>query len=181
MKAGIKCKLDAHPLKDELRNIVLESWKQIFDSKIGDYQIGKDIFPSPQIISFFLHELVAHNISKKHPEYRVGVSKDEKDIHCTSDIELGIEIKGSSNNSQIFANRSYAQPSSDSEVKNKNGYYLAINFEKLSKDNPNPKILLIRFGYLVHEDWIAQKAATGQQARLAPETYKEKFVTLYTA
>lgn len=181
MKACIKSKLDAHPLKDELKDIVLDSWKQIFDSKIGEYQIGKDIFPSPQIISFFLHELVAHNISKKHSEYRVGINKDEKDIHCASDTKFGIEIKGSSDKSNIFANRSYAQPSSDSEVKSKNGYYLAINFEKLSKDNPNPKILLIRFGYLVHEDWIAQKAATGQQARLAAETYKEKFVTLYTA
>ncbi len=179
MKASVKRKLDAHPLKKELKDIVLDSWKQIFDSKIGEYQIGKDIFPSPQIISFFLHELVAHNISQKHSEYRVGVSKDEKDIHCISNIKLGIEIKGSSNKSQIFANRSYAQPSSESEVKSKNGYYLAINFEKLSKDTPNPKILLIRFGYLVHEDWIPQASETGQQARLAPKTYNEKFEILY--
>ena len=122
---------------------------------------------------------MAHTVSKKHPEFRVGEKKDEKDIHCENNPSYGIEIKGSSNKSQIFANRSYAQPSSDSEVKNKNGYYLAINFEKISKDNPKPRILLIRFGYLVHKDWIPQNAATGQQARLAPETYAKKFETIY--
>lgn len=92
---------------------------------------------------------------------------------------MGIEIKGSSNATQIFANRSYAQPSSDSETKDKNGYYITINFEKISKANPHPRITIIRFGYLEHKDWIAQKAATGQQARLAPEAYKYKLIEIY--
>jgi len=38
---------------------------------------------------------------------------------------------------------------------------------------------MIRFGWLDHTDWIGQKAATGQQSRLAPETYDLKFKTLY--
>ena len=120
--------VNKHPLKDEIVDTVLQSWEDIFKSQMGPFCIGKEIFPSPQIMSFFLHELVAHNLSLKHiGEYRVGIAKKEKDIHNLTDPSLGIEIKASTNKTQIFANRSYAQPSSDSETKDKNGYYIAIN------------------------------------------------------
>lgn len=169
-----------HPLKDEIVPIVLKAWDDIFNSKIGSFTIGKEIFPSPQILSFFLHELVAHYLTLKYPDiYKVGTLKNEKDVHNIIDPSMGIEIKGSSHPTQIFANRSYAQPSSDSETKDKNGYYLTINFEKISRDNPHPKILKIAFGYLEHSDWIAQTSQTGQQARLRPAAYKEKLITLY--
>lgn len=172
--------VNKHPLKDEIKDVVLKSWDDIFNSKIGSFNIGKEIFPSPQILSFFLHELVAHYLSLKYPKrYKVGELKNEKDVHDMEDPSMGIEIKGSSHATQIFANRSYAQPSSDSETKDKNGYYVTINFEKISKDNPKPKITIIRFGYLEHKDWIAQKAATGQQARLTPEAYKSKLIEIY--
>lgn len=172
--------VNAHPLKDEIKNVVLKSWNDIFNSKIGSFSIGKEIFPSPQIISFFLHELVAHYLSLKYPKrYKVGELKSEKDVHDIINPSMGIEIKGSSNATQIFANRSYAQPSSASEMKEKNGYYITINFEKISKTNPHPKITIIRFGYLEHKDWIAQKASTGQQARLSPDAYKYKLIEIF--
>ena len=172
--------VNAHPLKDEIKNVVLKSWNDIFNSKIGSFSIGKEIFPSPQIISFFLHELVAHYLSLKYPKrYKVGELKSEKDVHDIINPSMGIEIKGSSNATQIFANRSYAQPSSDSEMKEKNGYYITINFDKISKTNPHPKITIIRFGYLEHKDWIAQKASTGQQARLSPDAYKYKLIEIF--
>ncbi len=172
--------VDKHPLRNEIKDVVLKSWDDIFNSKIGSFRIGKEIFPSPQILSFFLHELVAHYLSLKYPQrYKVGESKNEKDVHDLEDPSMGIEIKGSSYATQIFANRSYAQPSSDSETKDKNGYYLTINFEKISKTNPHPKITIIRFGYLEHKDWVAQKAATGQQARLTPEAYQYKLIEIY--
>lgn len=174
--------VNKHPLKNEIKDIVLKSWNDIFNSKIGSFSIGKEIFPSPQILSFFLHELVAHYLSLKYPKrYKVGELKNEKDVHDIVDPSMGIEIKASSDSSQIFANRSYAQPSSDSEKKDKNGYYLTINFEKISRSNPNPKITIIRFGYLEHKDWIAQKAETGQQARLSPNAYKSKLIEIYRA
>lgn len=172
--------VDRHPLFNTIKDVVLRSWDDIFKSQIGSFRIGKDIFPSPQIISFFLHELVAHYLSLMYPgRYKVGTSKSEKDVHDTVDPSMGIEIKASSNPTQIFANRSYAQPSSDSETKDKNGYYLTINFEKLSETNPNPKITVIRFGYLEHDDWIAQKSETGQQARLSADAYQYKLIEIY--
>lgn len=172
--------VNSHPLKEEIKDVVLKSWDDIFNSKIGSFSIGNEIFPSPQIISFFLHELVAHSLSLKYPDrYKVGELKNEKDVHDMINPSMGIEIKASSNSTQIFANRSYAQPSSGSEIKNKNGFYLAINFEKVSRINPHPKIKLIRFGYLEHEDWIAQQSSTGQQARLTPFAYQSKLIEIY--
>ncbi len=171
-----------HPFSEkEIIEIVLISWEAIFESTIGEFKIGKEIFPAPQILSFFLHELIGHYFDKQYKgKFRVGIEKDEKDIHCVYDENISVEIKASSNKSRIFANRSYAQPTSGNEKKNKDGYFIAVNFEKVTKCNPRPKILFVRFGYLEHSDWRAQAAATGQQANLSPETYELKFITLYS-
>lgn len=171
-----------HPIKpNEIVETVLQSWNDIFNSKIGSFNIGKEIEPTPQIMSFLLHELVAHNLSMKHPGlYKVGTKKTEKDIHCIIDSSLSIEIKGSSHPSQIFANRSYAQPQSGNGQKSKDGYYIAINFEQFKKAKAKlPQILMIRFGYIEHSDWIAQTSATGQQARLGADVYKHKLKQIY--
>lgn len=169
-----------HPLLPELADVVLESWNAIFKSKIGDFYIGKDIFPEPQIMGFFLHDLIALYLSERHQgEYRLGSPHVEKDVHCIDDPDFSFEIKTSSNPTQIFGNRSYAQPANGNEAKSKDGFMLAVNFEKFTPENTRPQIKLIRFGYLEHSDWIAQAAATGQQARLSPETYRIKFVKLY--
>ena len=171
-----------HPIKPYERvNTVLQSWDDIFNSKIGLFSIGKEIKPVPQIMSFLLHELVAHNLSLKHPNtYKVGTLKNEKDIHCITDESLSIEIKGSSHSNQIFANRSYAQPQSSAGIKTKDGYFIAINFEKFNNVKlSKPKILTTRFGYLEHSDWIPQSSSTGQQARLKPDVYKYKLIQIY--
>jgi ScaI restriction endonuclease len=173
-----------HPLSEtEIVEVVLKSWDDIFNSRIGSFNIGKEIFPTPQIMSFFLHELVAHYLSLQHKDiYKVGTLKDEKDIHHFKDTSLSVEIKGSSNDSQIFGNRSYAQIDSGKGQKDKSGYYITINFEKFSKDKLRiPEILVIRFGYLDHTDWNAQKSETGQKATLKPDVYKFKLKTLYNA
>ncbi len=171
-----------HPLSEEdIIKVTLESWDQIFNSKLGTFNIGKEIFPTPQIMSFLLHELVAHNLRLKYPGiYRVGTEKSEKDVVHEKNANYSIEIKGSSHPSQVFGNRSYAQPNSKDATKKKDGYYITINFEKFVKKNGNrPRILLIRFGYLEHTDWIAQNSETGQQARLTADAYKYKLKTIY--
>ena len=40
----------------------------------------------------------------------------------------------------------------ESSKKKKTGYYLAINFEKFSVKTSNPKIRLIRFGWIDHAE-----------------------------
>jgi len=176
-----------HPLgQAEIVDAVLVSWQGIFDSKIGRHgiQIGEHIFPSPQMMGALLHELLPLELAARHPNlWRGDQTKDEKDLVYIPDPQYSVEVKTSSHRNQIFANRSYAQPGGETSPgrKGKSGYYLAVNFEKFSKSAGKklPRIRLIRFGWLDHTDWIAQKAATGQQARLNPKTYKAKFAVLY--
>lgn len=173
--------LHNYPLdKDTMVEVTLSVWDDIFRSGIGQkkFKIGKHIFPSPQIMGFFLHELIPLKIHSKYPKIWIKDKEvSEKDLVYVPDIKYSMEIKTSSHPNKIFGNRSYAQPS-DNPKKDKSGYYLAINFEKFS-GKTKPKIRLIRFGWLDHTDWIAQKAPTGQQAHLTPEADKFKLLVLY--
>lgn len=188
--------ISIHPLpKDEIIKAVIESWTQIFTSKIGPLNIGIDIFPSPQVMSNILHELIPYNLSNNvGSQFRVGKTKIEKDIEYLPNNSFSIEVKTSSHPNDIFANRSYAQPSTDRQSKNKNGYYIAVNIEKFILDEDGtekkiefdtdgtilyPKIRKIRFGYLDHADWIAQISQTGQQARLTPLAKRNKLIQIY--
>ncbi len=129
----------------------------------------------------FLHELIPLELAAKYPTlWRGNQNKGEKDLVCKTDLKFSVEVKTSSNKSAIFANRSYAQPQSSSPLaKGKDGYYIAVNFEKFEDGKKHPRIRLIRFGWLDHTDWIAQSAATGQQARLAPIIYQTKLLSIY--
>lgn len=171
--------IDEHPLNIEhLVKITLSSWQDILNSKIGDYKIGKEIFPTPQIMGIFLHELIALKLEKAFPHIcRREQDSGDKDVVCINDEGYSIEIKTSSNPNRIFGNRSYSQETNKSK-KSKSGYYLAINFEKF-KDSTNPKILKIRFGWIDHEDWLGQVASSGQQARLSADVENYKLLTIY--
>lgn len=175
--------INDHPLKKKsLVKMVLVAWDNIFDTSIGKHnlKIGVHIFPKPQVIGALLHELIPAEIAaSSKTKWRGEMTKEDKDIVYIPNDFYSIELKTSSNPTQIFGNRSYAQKPTQGK-KGKDGFYIAVNFEKFSKTNPKPEILAIRFGWLDHTDWIGQKAATGQQARLAPETYNLKFKTLYT-
>lgn len=172
----------AHPLSaSELVEAVVEAWNSIFASRLGTkgYRIGTHIFPKPQIMGFFLHELIPLELADRHPGiWRVDQSGRDKDLVHIPDERFSVEIKTSSHRNQVFGNRSYAQPSSDSK-KSKAGYYLAVNFEKFGGREVQPRIVGIRFGWLDHSDWIAQRAATGQQARLAEHVYGTKLLQLF--
>ena len=170
-----------HPLSTkEIKEAVLEAWEEIFRSKIGrkPYHIGKDIFPKPQIMGFFLHELIPLEFKRKYPQkWRREKSVSDKDLIYVRDDTFSIEIKTSSNPQSIFGNRSYAQEAKK-DKKSKSGYYLAINFEKFTDKVTKPRILKVRFGWLDHTDWLGQKAATGQQSRLSRDVESFKLIEL---
>lgn len=174
--------VDDHPLTPEqIVTAVFDAWDGLFTTSIGKHglKIGEHIFPKPQVIGALLHELIpAEFVMLDKTSWRAEQAADDKDIVYIPDDKYSIELKTSSHPSQIFGNRSYAQaPARDK--KGKDGYYLTVNFEKFSANNPRPNILFIRFGWLGHADWIGQTSQTGQQARLSPETYSTKFRTLY--
>jgi len=172
----------SHPLKAaEIVDVVLATWESIFASKLGAsaFHIGKDIFPKPQIMGYFLHELIPLELATRHPKtWRGERTACDKDIVYIPDDQYSIEVKTSSNPRHIFGNRSYAQEATQNK-KVKSGYYLAINFEKFSGGSKRPNILLVRFGWLDASDWIGQKAATGQQSRLPTEVENNKLLELH--
>lgn len=177
--------LDKNPLNQkEIVEIILNAWECIFQSKICDLRIGKDIYPNPQMMGYFIETIIASHLSKKYPDvWKHGREKTEKDIVCLTNQDYSIEVKSSSSSKQIFGNRSYAQQQSDTATKSKDSFYLTINFEKFSdfeeSDKAKPEITLIRLGYVEHSDWRGQKSEKGQQASLLPYVYQNKFVVLY--
>jgi hypothetical protein len=172
-----------HPLScEEIVDIVLTSWDSIFVSTMGvkGFKIGLHIFPKPQIMGFLLHELIPLELAARYPEkWRTEKSSGDKDMVYIPNDSYSIELKTSSDPRHIYGNRSYAQASSD-EKKAKSGYYLAVNFEKFIDQKKQPKIRLIRFGWIDASDWIGQKAATGQQSRLPPNVEESKLLKLYS-
>lgn len=176
--------VEKHPLStQDIVDVVLSSWDSIFASGIGPkgFRIGKDIFPKPQIMGFFLHELIPLELAVRSTDiWRGETSSEDKDIVYIPDSIYSIEIKTSSNPRHIYGNRSYAQASSRGK-KAKSGYYLAVNFEKFTGKKSRPQIKLIRFGWLDSSDWIGQKAATGQQSRLPPDVESSKLLELYSS
>lgn len=167
--------IETHPIgKEQLVEITLKSWLDIFTTQIGTnkLRIGIHLFPQPQIMGFFLHELIPLNIESVHSGWRRDVGGTEKDVVCETNSIFSFEIKTSSNPKQIFGNRSYAQENSRMK-RARRGYLLAINFQGF-KTSKSPKIVRIRFGWIDQEDWIGQASATGQQARLskAADSYK---------
>ncbi|MEJ1250517.1 ScaI family restriction endonuclease [Denitratimonas tolerans] len=172
----------AYPLgMDVLVDVVRCSWANLFQSKIGakGFRIGQHLHPKPQILAFFLHELIPLELAARYPgTWRGEETSADKDIVYVPNEAFSIEIKTSSHPTQIFGNRSYAQVGGKAK-KSKSGYYLAINFDKVEKNKPAAKLRRIRFGWLDHEDWQGQAAATGQQARLSPEVERGKLRLLY--
>jgi hypothetical protein len=168
-----------HPLSPErIVQVVQAAWSSIFRSSVGDLKIGKDIFPQPQVLGFFLHELIPVELAREEPGWRRG-SNAEKDAEYDEDISFSFEIKTSSHPRQIFGNRSYAQPAAPG-TRSKSGYYLTVNFQPWAgvADGVQPLITRIRFGWLDHTDWVGQAAATGQQAHLTAAADAGKLIVL---
>ena len=167
--------VDEHPLTPYIVELCLKSWQSILNGKINTYLnlLIKEMRISPQAIGALLHDVIPEYIEKNIKGFRKGIEKKEKDIVCEYDDSLSLELKTSSRKS-IYGNRSYAKSNSG---KGKSGYYLTINFEKISVREP--KILLIQMGWLDHSDWRGQKSETGQQASLTKEARATKFVVLY--
>lgn len=174
-----------HPLSpDILINTVLEAWDGILRTKIADeLQIGIDIFPTPQILGNYLHELIPVFLEKKYPgQWTRDITKKDKDLVCVANSYYSVEIKTSSNANNIYGNASYGQEDSASaSSKTKDGYYLAVNFEKFKPSDKEfkPKIRKIRFGWLDHSDWHSQNASSGQSATISPTVRDNKLLLLY--
>ena len=162
-----------------LVDAVLESWNDIFESSIGPVHIGKEIFPSPQIMGFLLHELIPIRVAMEADGWRRDASASEKDLVYVPDHNYSIEIKTSSHPNQIFGNRSFGVPGTSRGKKAKSGYYCAVNFERWLDVDGRPEIRSIRYGWIDSTDWVAQASQTGQQSSLPARVYRTQLPILY--
>ncbi len=168
----------------DLIQVVLSSWGSLTSSQIGRARIGVDLFPSPQVLGAFLHELVPLEMQElRGPDWRGDWTASEKDMVYLPDDRYSCEIKTSSHARQIFGNRSFGQQGLDAAKKEKSGYYLAVNFTGWSRDDATleaPRVRLIRFGWLDHVDWLAQAASSGQAASLPPSIENAQLLTIFS-
>lgn len=182
--------LSNHPLKPltsyELVDTVLQAWNLICNNTVigGTIKIGVDLFPKPQILGELLHEVIPYLLQKAHPtEWRPDIAKDEKDmVYIPDKAQFSTEIKTSSSASGIFGNRSVSQKTVKRKAaKEKSGYFLAINYSPMHRNNKVGPINLIRMGWFDHKDWTGQVAPSGQAASLSRDVRLNKLRTLYPA
>jgi len=165
----------------DLVNVVLASWEDIFHSRIGGrgFQIGREIWPEPQIMGFLLHELIPLNLATAYPGiWRRRAAANEFDAVHIPNNDWSFEIKTSSSRSGIFGNRSYAHVA-EAAAKRRGSFFLAINFGKFGPGNVRPEITLVRLGFLGAKDWVGQRAESGQRARLTKEARAYKLRIIY--
>lgn len=173
--------LDAHPLSPiEVVEVVLDSWRRILTTRIaGELELGSDVQPNPQMMGNFLDSVIAVTLERRYPEeWRGQQEKFEKDLVYMPDGRFDTELKTSSHKSQVFGNRSYAQPALPG-TKIRDGYYITVNFERFADNNP-PQIRRIGMGWLNHDDWVPQASQTGQAASIRPEARAGKLIEIYS-
>lgn len=177
--------VEDYPLQpNEIVDAVLTAWDGILRTRIADeLQIGVDIFPGPQIMGNYLHELIPIVLERKFPGvWSRDLRKDDKDLVYLPDNFYSTEIKTSSNPNNIYGNASYGQEdSSNASSKSKDGYYIGVNFEKFDQaplGHP-PRIRKIRIGWLDHTDWHSQSASSGQAATISTDVRDNKLMLIY--
>ncbi len=184
-KSITKSLVSQYPLSyEEIVQAVLESWNGILQSTIAnELRIGVDILPSPQIMGNYLHELIPIMLERRFPGvWSRDIEKKDKDLVYLPNDYYSTEIKTSSNKNNIFGNASYGQEdSSNASSKSKDGYYLAINFEKFNQAplGQMPRIRKIRIGWLDHTDWHSQSASSGQAATISSDVRDNKLILIY--
>ena len=97
--------ISAHPLETtEIVEVVLQCWSSIFRTKIGGKaQIGVHIFPRPQVMGTFLHELIPLEFSTRYPgAWRREEASNEHDMVYIPDPAMSVEIKTSSSAARVF-------------------------------------------------------------------------------
>ena len=177
--------VNQYPLSfEEIVQAVLDSWNGILQSTIAnELRIGVDILPSPQIMGNYLHELIPIMLERRFPGvWSRDIEKKDKDLVYLPNDYYSTEIKTSSNKNNIFGNASYGQEdSSNASSKTKDGYYLAINFEKFDQapSGQMPRIRKIRIGWLDHTDWHSQSASSGQAATISSDVRDNKLILIY--
>jgi hypothetical protein len=171
--------LNAHPLKaSELRDAALAAWGTLWHTTIGTGETAprlSELRVPATIVGYFFEVLLVRELEHRQPGlWRGTQSKDEKDLVCVADPSLSVEIKASGQAGfRVYGNRSYGQKSENELLvkKEKSGYFITVNFYQRTLN-------LLRFGWIDADDWVPQRASTGQMAGLRQAVYDYKLIPI---
>ena len=170
------------PIDDKLLiRIVRESLNDVHETFYGEYGMknGVDFFLTGQAIGNLFEAFLCKRLCMCQPgTWRGGTGKFEKDIEHRFRKEWSFEIKTSSSKNAIVGNRSSASPGKRAKKK-RDGYLLAINYKRATPNSPDMYITHVRLGKLRDSDWKAQRAKTGQAARVSKHIIRKKMRSLY--
>ena len=129
-----------------------------------------------QVVGSMLDRMIARRCAQTHPQgaFHMGATKREKDVVCGTDDRMSFEVKtsGQRGRRDVHGNRNYGR---GERIKVRSGFSLFVNYEKRAgRLYPT----LIRFGWVFDAQWQAQRARTGQAARLPRDVYQTQLLVL---
>lgn len=159
--------------KPVLLQVVNQSWKTLWTTRIGRQPL--QAFPKldAQVIGKFFQEIMMFHLYEMDPYVWADPDKARNpklpDFVCIKDPSQSFELKmcGQQGSRVVYGNRCSSHGYASPTGKSRDGWMLTINYT-------HTRINLIRFGYIHGTDWIGQKSASGNAARLHPDAYQQK-------
>lgn len=153
-----------------------KSWATLWTTRVGPIPLAA-MHVDAQIIGKFFQELLMRDLHAEDARWRapdMPRTRHDPDFVFLGDPTHDFELKmcGQIGGRHVFGNRCAAPGfASTTGAKTRNTWLLAINYSGTTLN-------LIRFGFVTENDWIGQRAASGNASRLAPEVYATKLRVL---
>ena len=159
-----------------LVTVIRKSWTTLWMTRIGGCVPLQRLNVDAQVIGKFFQELMALELHAADPRWRhpdAPRSPKDPDFVFLEDSFHNFELKmsGQVGGRAVFGNRCSSAGFASPDGKSRDTWLLTINYT-------DTRINLIRFGYVLGEDWIGQKAATGNASRLHKDVYSSKLRVL---
>lgn len=179
-------RVGSHPLgEEELLSVVFGAWDELVGAITPTgVNLVSELGIAPRAIGDLLEKLIARGLAELQlGEWHGGEGWHQKDVVCVANDRYSFEIKTSTRPSGLDGNKCYAPAAgararTPTSRKSMCGYYLVVNYEDPRK-TADPRVRLIRFGWLDREDWVAQGSALGQRSRVPRCDAERQLVTLY--
>jgi hypothetical protein len=151
-----------------LLRAVEKSWSTLWGAKIGTLPLTAMRLDA-QVVGKFFQELMALELYAEDPRWRSAQTPAEKDFVFEGDDSQSFELKmcGQVGGRQVFGNRCSAPGYASADGKTRDGWLLTINYSGTTLN-------VIRFGWILGDDWVGQRAASGNASKLRREAYERK-------
>lgn len=159
-----------------LLRAVHASWDTLWTTRIGATPL-RVMHVDAQTVGKLFQEVLTAELHAADPrawrDPRAPRSPKDKDCVCLTDPGRSFELKmcGQPGGRRVHGNRCSAAgyASQAPGAKDRDTWLLTVNYSFV--DDDDPRLNLVRFGWVRGADWVGQRAASGNAARLRPEAY----------